>query len=108
MAWVRIPEDVRKYIVPSCHWSTLNSHSAASPLVRLVEGEERTNFKQFNFKLENRFAKLNCTTTEQMIRMATLVCFQDDEIKNMCATLEESVPSQVEKVISAKTRLISY
>ncbi|GFX50460.1 hypothetical protein TNCV_770321 [Trichonephila clavipes] len=33
--------DVCKCIVPSRHWGTLNSHRAASPLVRLVEGEER-------------------------------------------------------------------
>ncbi|GFX50496.1 HTH_Tnp_Tc3_2 domain-containing protein [Trichonephila clavipes] len=32
--------DVCKCIVPSRHWGTLNSHRAASPLVRLVEGEE--------------------------------------------------------------------
>ncbi|GFV42410.1 uncharacterized protein TNCV_4311401 [Trichonephila clavipes] len=32
--------DVRKCIVPSWHWGTLNSRRAASPLVRLVEGEE--------------------------------------------------------------------
>ncbi|GFU61369.1 uncharacterized protein TNCV_530691 [Trichonephila clavipes] len=33
--------DVCKCIVPLLHWGTLNSHQAASPLVRLVEGEER-------------------------------------------------------------------
>ncbi|GFW37067.1 uncharacterized protein TNCV_5019651 [Trichonephila clavipes] len=33
--------DVYKCIVPSRHGGTLNSHRAASPLVRLVEGEER-------------------------------------------------------------------
>ncbi|GFS50367.1 uncharacterized protein TNCV_1638591 [Trichonephila clavipes] len=33
--------DVCKCIVPSRHWVTLNSRRAASPLVRLVEGEER-------------------------------------------------------------------
>ncbi|GFV48315.1 uncharacterized protein TNCV_667171 [Trichonephila clavipes] len=32
---------VCKYIVPSRHGSSLTSHRAASPLVRLVEGEER-------------------------------------------------------------------
>ncbi|GFT28053.1 uncharacterized protein TNCV_644431 [Trichonephila clavipes] len=31
--------------------------------------------------------------TDQMIKWAILVCFQDDEIKNMCATLEESMKS---------------
>ncbi|GFV78964.1 uncharacterized protein TNCV_4347231 [Trichonephila clavipes] len=33
--------DVCKCIVPSRHGGTLNSSRAASPLVRLVEGEER-------------------------------------------------------------------
>ncbi|GFV42990.1 uncharacterized protein TNCV_2661851 [Trichonephila clavipes] len=33
--------EVCKCIVPSLHGSTLNSHRAASPLVRLVEVEER-------------------------------------------------------------------
>ncbi|GFX38159.1 hypothetical protein TNCV_3837581 [Trichonephila clavipes] len=33
--------DVCKYIVPLRHGVTLNNHRAASPLVRLVEGEER-------------------------------------------------------------------
>ncbi|GFW04262.1 uncharacterized protein TNCV_2670261 [Trichonephila clavipes] len=33
--------DVGKCIVPSRHGDTLNSRRAASPLVRLVEGEER-------------------------------------------------------------------
>ncbi|GFX29411.1 uncharacterized protein TNCV_3997871 [Trichonephila clavipes] len=33
--------DVCKCIVPSQHGGTLNSRRAASPLVRLVEGEER-------------------------------------------------------------------
>ncbi|GFW28335.1 uncharacterized protein TNCV_4640021 [Trichonephila clavipes] len=33
--------DVLKCIVPSWHGGTLNSRRAASPLVRLVEGEER-------------------------------------------------------------------
>ncbi|GFS90968.1 uncharacterized protein TNCV_2119691 [Trichonephila clavipes] len=33
--------DVCKCIVPSRHGGTLNSHRATSPLVRLVEGEER-------------------------------------------------------------------
>ncbi|GFW97758.1 hypothetical protein TNCV_1425211 [Trichonephila clavipes] len=33
--------DVYKYIVPSRHAGTLNSHRAASPLVRLVAGDER-------------------------------------------------------------------
>ncbi|GFT92894.1 uncharacterized protein TNCV_740541 [Trichonephila clavipes] len=32
---------VCKYIEPSQHGDTLNSRRAASPLVRLVEGEER-------------------------------------------------------------------
>ncbi|GFU21534.1 uncharacterized protein TNCV_3827391 [Trichonephila clavipes] len=33
--------DVCKCIVPAQHGGTLNSRRAASPLVRLVEGEER-------------------------------------------------------------------
>ncbi|GFU71984.1 uncharacterized protein TNCV_2999671 [Trichonephila clavipes] len=33
--------DVCKCIVPSRQWGTLNSHRDASPLVRLVKGEER-------------------------------------------------------------------
>ncbi|GFU97072.1 hypothetical protein TNCV_3347181 [Trichonephila clavipes] len=33
--------DKRNTIVPLQHGGTLNSHRAASPLVRLVEGEER-------------------------------------------------------------------
>ncbi|GFX97635.1 uncharacterized protein TNCV_2841951 [Trichonephila clavipes] len=33
--------DVCKCIVPAWHGGTLNSRRAASPLVRLVEGEER-------------------------------------------------------------------
>ncbi|GFU06187.1 uncharacterized protein TNCV_4764971 [Trichonephila clavipes] len=33
--------DVYKCIVPLRHWSTLNSRRAASPLVRLLEGQER-------------------------------------------------------------------
>ncbi|GFS66146.1 hypothetical protein TNCV_2511121 [Trichonephila clavipes] len=33
--------DICKCIVPSPHGGTLNSHRAASPLVRLVEEEER-------------------------------------------------------------------
>ncbi|GFY17227.1 hypothetical protein TNCV_1090031 [Trichonephila clavipes] len=33
--------DVRKRVVPSRHWGTLNSRRAASPLVWWVEGEER-------------------------------------------------------------------
>ncbi|GFV33403.1 uncharacterized protein TNCV_4164401 [Trichonephila clavipes] len=33
--------DVCKWIVPSRHGGTLNSHRAASPLVRLVEEEKR-------------------------------------------------------------------
>ncbi|GFX69943.1 uncharacterized protein TNCV_2079231 [Trichonephila clavipes] len=33
--------DVCKCIVPSRHWGSLNSRRATSPLVRLVEGEER-------------------------------------------------------------------
>ncbi|GFT84736.1 uncharacterized protein TNCV_2767421 [Trichonephila clavipes] len=34
--------DVCKCIVPSGHGGPLNSHRAASPLVKLVEGEERS------------------------------------------------------------------
>ncbi|GFY00056.1 uncharacterized protein TNCV_1341541 [Trichonephila clavipes] len=33
--------DVCKCIIPLWHGSTLNSHRAASPLVRLVKGEEK-------------------------------------------------------------------
>ncbi|GFW28761.1 HTH_Tnp_Tc3_2 domain-containing protein [Trichonephila clavipes] len=33
-----------------------------------------------------------------MIKRAILVCLQDDEIKNMCATLLESMPKRIEKV----------
>ncbi|GFW51027.1 hypothetical protein TNCV_3593091 [Trichonephila clavipes] len=33
--------DVCKWIVPSWHGSTLNGRRVASPLVRVVEGEER-------------------------------------------------------------------
>ncbi|GFU66042.1 uncharacterized protein TNCV_3270781 [Trichonephila clavipes] len=33
--------DVCKCMVPSRHGGTLNRHRSASPLVRLVEGEER-------------------------------------------------------------------
>ncbi|GFW56106.1 uncharacterized protein TNCV_106521 [Trichonephila clavipes] len=33
--------DVCKCIVPLRHWGTLNSRRAASPLVSLVDGEER-------------------------------------------------------------------
>ncbi|GFV89366.1 hypothetical protein TNCV_4151861 [Trichonephila clavipes] len=33
--------DVCKCIVPLWHWGTLNSHRYTSPLVRLMEGEER-------------------------------------------------------------------
>ncbi|GFT19742.1 hypothetical protein TNCV_594251 [Trichonephila clavipes] len=35
-----------KYIVPLRHGGTLNSRPSASPLVRLVEGEERDNLKE--------------------------------------------------------------
>ncbi|GFU55766.1 hypothetical protein TNCV_2969351 [Trichonephila clavipes] len=45
--WVRIPEKachVCKCIVPLWHGGTLNSRRAVSPLVRLVEGEERCVF----------------------------------------------------------------
>ncbi|GFV87450.1 uncharacterized protein TNCV_4034221 [Trichonephila clavipes] len=47
---------VCKCIVPSRHWGTLNSHRAASPLVRLVEGEERweafDHHRMFSLKIE--------------------------------------------------------
>ncbi|GFU73113.1 uncharacterized protein TNCV_1354041 [Trichonephila clavipes] len=47
--------DVRKCIVPSRHGGTLNSRRAASPLVRLVEGEERgrplTTLRVFSLKI---------------------------------------------------------
>ncbi|GFU53207.1 uncharacterized protein TNCV_2952521 [Trichonephila clavipes] len=45
----------------------------------------------------NRFAMVNCMSTEQMVKRAILVCFQDDEIKNMCAALVESMRRHVEK-----------
>ncbi|GFV42662.1 hypothetical protein TNCV_840171 [Trichonephila clavipes] len=50
--------------------------------------------------LKNPLAKMNCTTTEQIINSVIQVWFGSDEIKNMCATLKESIPRHVEKVIS--------
>ncbi|GFU55098.1 uncharacterized protein TNCV_426041 [Trichonephila clavipes] len=44
--------DVRKRIVPLLHGGTLNSCRAASPLARLVEGEER---RILEIKLINSF-----------------------------------------------------
>ncbi|GFU33823.1 hypothetical protein TNCV_2169881 [Trichonephila clavipes] len=46
--------DVCKCIVPARHGGTLNSRRAASPLVRLVEGEERKLYP----KLQNEFGKV--------------------------------------------------
>ncbi|GFW82149.1 hypothetical protein TNCV_5056241 [Trichonephila clavipes] len=51
---------------------------------------------------------MNRTTTELMMKRAILEYFQDDEIKNMYATLVESMPRRVEKVISAKGRHASF
>ncbi|GFX70303.1 hypothetical protein TNCV_4617401 [Trichonephila clavipes] len=41
--------DFCKCIVPLRHWDTLNSHRAADPLVKLVEGEE-SRFNQWGGK----------------------------------------------------------
>ncbi|GFW20872.1 uncharacterized protein TNCV_1050931 [Trichonephila clavipes] len=51
--------------------------------------------------LKNDLAKKNWIATEQIIKSVMQVWFHIDEIKNMCATLEESIPRRVEKVISA-------
>lgn len=58
--------------------------------------------------LKNRLAKMNCTTKERMITSAIQVWFHDDEVKNICAKLVESMPRRVEEVISAKGGHTSY
>ncbi|GFU72543.1 hypothetical protein TNCV_22251 [Trichonephila clavipes] len=56
--------DVCKSIVPLRHGDTLNSHRAAGPLVRLVEGEERwevaDHLRMFSLKIPGNKAKLYC------------------------------------------------
>ena len=53
--------------------------------------------------LKNRSAKMNCTTTEQMIKIAIQVwCHDNNDVKNMCGTLMESMPKRVEEIISGK------
>ncbi|GFU91623.1 hypothetical protein TNCV_2543851 [Trichonephila clavipes] len=58
--------------------------------------------------LKNRSTKMNCTTTEQTIQIAVQVLFLNDKVKNMCATLAESMSKRVQEVISAKRRHTSY
>ncbi|GFW61923.1 uncharacterized protein TNCV_4669481 [Trichonephila clavipes] len=58
--------------------------------------------------LKNRLNKMNCTTTERIIKSVIQALFYNDEIKNMCATFEKSMPIHVEKVISAKGGHTSY
>ena len=52
--------------------------------------------------LKNRLAKMNCTSTEQIIKSDIQVWFHIDDVKNMYVTLVESMPRHVEEVISAK------
>lgn len=58
--------------------------------------------------LKNRLAKMDCTTKEKMITSAIQVWFHDEEVKNMCAKLVESMPRRVGEVISAKGGHTSY
>ncbi|GFT48474.1 uncharacterized protein TNCV_3822591 [Trichonephila clavipes] len=72
--------DVRKCIVPLRHGDTLNSRRATSPLVKLVEGEERWEAPGH----PQVFIPLNWGGTEQN---CTVTCFvltakADDRRKN--------------------------
>ncbi|GFS59461.1 hypothetical protein TNCV_3725821 [Trichonephila clavipes] len=58
--------------------------------------------------LKNRLAKMNCNTTERMIKSAVQVWFHDNEVNNMCAILMESIPRRVEEVIYAIREPTSY
>ncbi|GFU91564.1 uncharacterized protein TNCV_2543301 [Trichonephila clavipes] len=42
--------------------------------------------------LKNRLAKMSYTITEQIIKSAIQVWFHDDEVKNRCTALVESIP----------------
>ncbi|GFX38064.1 uncharacterized protein TNCV_3836631 [Trichonephila clavipes] len=62
--------DFCKCIVPSRHGSTLNSRRAASPLVRLVEGQERweaADHPQGVFPLNWGETELNRSVTCRML-----------------------------------------
>ncbi|GFX90279.1 uncharacterized protein TNCV_3848541 [Trichonephila clavipes] len=63
--------DVCKCIVPSWHGGTLNSHRAASSLVRWVEGEERweaLTTPQSVLPLNWGETELNCSVTCMVLK----------------------------------------
>lgn len=49
---------------------------------------------------------MNCTTKERVIMNAIKVWFHNDEVKNMCTKLVESMPKRIQEVISAKQSIL--
>ncbi|GFX56100.1 transposable element Tcb1 transposase [Trichonephila clavipes] len=109
--WQRFQEDgnvSRRYNADHSRVTELNKNRYLTITLKRNIRFTASNLSRFSYLLsQNRFSKMN-RTTEQMIKRAVLVGFQDDEVKHMCATLGESMTRRVEKLISAKGRLTSY
>lgn len=55
-----------------------------------------------------RVSKMDCSTKKTMIENVIKVWFRDDEIKNLCSNLVESMPNRVQDLIQARGGHILY
>ena len=51
---------------------------------------------------KKRLTKYNCTTKQKVIEAIIQVWFHDNEAKEMCKTLIESMPNRIQLVIKAR------
>ncbi|GFT24874.1 uncharacterized protein TNCV_3021591 [Trichonephila clavipes] len=55
-----------------------------------------------------RVSKMDCSTKKKMIENTAKIWFHDDEIKNVCSNLVESLPNHVRDLIQAREGHILY
>lgn len=58
--------------------------------------------------MKRRIMGKDCSTMEKLICAVIQVWFHDEEVRNMCQKLVESMPSRITEVIKAKGGHISY
>lgn len=58
--------------------------------------------------IKRRTMKKNCSTMEKLVCAIIETWYHDDEVKNMCQSLVDSMPNRVSEVIKAKGGHISY
>ncbi|GFT54025.1 DNA repair protein REV1 [Trichonephila clavipes] len=101
LSYYSLPEDVRMEVLKKYAPSTSDESMKMEPnLGGAVKLDDiRNMLKEWIKSTEDELYDNGAND-----KKGELVCFQDDEIKNMCATQVKSMPRQVKKVFSAKGR----